>query len=134
MERLDGKYLIRTSDDTLAAEDVALGYKQLWQVEAAFRSLKQTLELRPVYHRKEERIRAHVLLCWLGLLLIRVIENQTGQTWNEVRSLMQMLHVVEYRSVDGTVKQRTELTAEQKGILSALQLPEPPRIWDISIK
>jgi transposase len=134
MERLDGKYLIRTSDDTLSAEDAALGYKQLWQVEAAFRSLKQTLELRPVYHRKEERIRAHVLLCWLALLLIRVIENQTGKTWNEVRSLMQMLHVIEYRSVDGTVKQRTELTEEQQGILSALQLPEPPRIWDISVK
>ncbi len=134
MERLDGKYLIRTSDDTLSAEDVALGYKQLWQVEAAFRSLKQTLELRPVYHRKEERIRAHVLLCWLGLLLIRVIENQTGSTWNEVRSLMQMLHVVEYQSQDGTVKQRTEFTDEQRGILSAVNVPEPPRIWDVSMK
>lgn len=64
-ERLDGKYLIRISDDTLSAEDVALGYKQLWQVEAAFRCLKQTMELRPIYHRKDERIRAHVLLCWL---------------------------------------------------------------------
>ena len=66
MEHLDGKYLLRTSDDTLSAEDVALGYKQLLKVEAAFRTLKQSLELRPVYHRKEERIRAHVLLCWLG--------------------------------------------------------------------
>jgi hypothetical protein len=45
-----------------------------------------------------------------------------------------MLHMIEYRSVDGTVKQRTELTEEQQGILSALQLPEPPRIWDISVK
>lgn len=50
-EKLDGKYLIRTSDDTLSPEDIALGYKQLLEVEAAFRTIKSTLELRPVYHR-----------------------------------------------------------------------------------
>jgi transposase len=43
--------------------------------------LKTTLELRPVYHRLEDRIRSHILLCWLALLLIRVMENQTGQTY-----------------------------------------------------
>ena len=61
--RLDGKYLLRTSDDTLAPADVALGYKQLIEVEEAFRTLKHTLELRPIYHRPDDRIRAHVLLC-----------------------------------------------------------------------
>ncbi|EGW39435.1 transposase [Desulfosporosinus sp. OT] len=72
MDHLDGKYLIRTFDDTLSVENVALGYKQLLEVERAFRTLKTMLELRPVYHRKEERIRAHVLLCWLSLLLVRI--------------------------------------------------------------
>ena len=81
MEHLDGKYLIRTSDDTLSVEDIAFGYKQLLEVERAFRTLKTTLELRPVYHRKEERIRAHVLLCWLSLLLVRIAEVNTLQTW-----------------------------------------------------
>ncbi len=71
-EKYDGKYLIRTSDDTLSAEDVALGYKQLVDVEDAFRTLKTELNLRPVYHRLEDRIRAHVLLSWLALLLVRV--------------------------------------------------------------
>ncbi len=70
--RLDGKYLVRTSNDTLAAEDVALGYKQMAEVERGFRSLKHNLDLRPVYHRLEERIRSHVLICWMALLLIRV--------------------------------------------------------------
>lgn len=132
MERLDGKYLLRTSDDTLSTEDVALGYKQLLKVEAAFRTLKSSLSLRPVYHRKEERIRAHVLLCWLALMLIRIVENQTGKTWREVRSYLQEMHVVEYQYPDGTVKQRTELTQEQKAIVSALNLDEPPKLWDIS--
>jgi hypothetical protein len=47
--------------------------------------MKQVLDLRPVYHRLEERIRAHVLLCWLALLRIRVAENATGQTWPAIR-------------------------------------------------
>lgn len=47
--RLDGKYLLRTSDDRLSPEDVALGYKQLLEVEDAFRTLKSTLDLRPMY-------------------------------------------------------------------------------------
>ncbi len=59
-----------TSDPDLSAEDVALGYKNLLEAERGFRDLKSTLELRPVYHRLEPRIRAHVLLCWLALLLI----------------------------------------------------------------
>ena len=46
-ERLDGKYLVSTSDDTLSAEDVALGYRQLLEVERCFRTLKTTLDLRP---------------------------------------------------------------------------------------
>ena len=84
-ERLDGKYLLRTSDDTLTAVDVALGYKQLVEIESAFRTLKTTLELRPVYHRLDERIRAHVVLCWLALLLVRVAELRTGKTWPVIR-------------------------------------------------
>jgi hypothetical protein len=55
-EKLDGKYLLRTSDDTLSAEDVALGYKQLLLVEDALRTLKFRLELRPIYHRLEDRM------------------------------------------------------------------------------
>jgi transposase len=60
---LDGKYLLRCSDPHLPAEDIALGYKQLLQVERGWRDMKTSLELRPVYHRLEDRIRAHVILC-----------------------------------------------------------------------
>src|SRR5690242_9635626 len=54
--------------------------------------MKQILDLRPVYHRLEERIRAHVVLCWLALLLIRVIETRTDQTWHHVRRHLDRLH------------------------------------------
>jgi transposase len=71
-QRLDGKYLIATSDPHISGEDTALGYKNLLEAERGFRDLKSALLLRPVFHRLEHRIRAHVLLCWLALLLIRV--------------------------------------------------------------
>jgi transposase len=83
-ERLDGKYLLTTSDPDMSAEDIALGYKNLLEAERGFRDMKSTLELRPVFHRLEPRIRAHVLLCWLALLLIRVAERRTGLTWPEL--------------------------------------------------
>ena len=77
-ENLDGKYLLRTSDPKMTAEDIALGYRQLLEVERGWRDMKQVIDLRPVYHRKEERIRAHVILCWLALLLARIAENAAG--------------------------------------------------------
>jgi transposase len=130
--KLDGKYLIRTSDDTLSPEDIALGYKQLLEVEAAFRTIKSTLELRPVYHRLEERIRAHILLCWLALLLIRVAERETGETWLKMRHELQKLHLGEFKGKHGQVLQTTEITNEQKSYFSALKLEQPPRF--IAIK
>jgi len=50
-------------------------------------------QLRPVYHRKQERIQAHVLLCWLGLLLIRMAENGTGQAWHRLRWELDKMHL-----------------------------------------
>jgi hypothetical protein len=129
--KLDGKYLLRTSDDTLSAEDVALGYKQLLEVEDAFRSLKQTLELRPVYHHLSDRIRAHVLLCWLALLMIRAAELKTGQTWRHIRATMAQMHLGDFRGPDGRILQRTELTLSQKAIFNALRVKEPPLIFAV---
>ena len=129
---LDGKFLLRTSDPTLSAEDVALGYKQLLEVERAWRDMKTTLDLRPVHHRKEERIRAHVLLCWLSLLLIRLAETGTDETWRTVRREMERMHLVRFDGPAGEVLQRTETTPRQAAILKALSIAEPPRIVGIT--
>ena len=123
---LDGKFLLRTSDPTLSTEDIALGYKQLLQVERGWRDMKTTLDLRPVRHRKEDRIRAHVILCWLALLLIRLAETHTGQTWRNLRDELQRIHLGTFTGPAGTSRQRTELSARQRDILRALDVPEPP--------
>ena len=93
-ERLDGKYLLSTSHPDLSAEDVALRYKNVLEAERGFRDLKSTLQLRPVFHRVEPQIRAHVLLCWLALLLIRVAERRTGLTWRRIDIELGRLHAV----------------------------------------
>lgn len=123
---LDGKFLLRSSDPTLTAEDIALGYKQLLQVERGWREMKTTLDLRPVHHRKEDRIRAHVQLCWLALLLIRIAENQTGDTWRNVRRELQRLHQGTFRGNAGLAQKTSETTAAQLRILRALGLEPPP--------
>ncbi len=128
---LDGKYILSTSDDTLSPEDVALGYKQLMEVERAFRTLKTTLDLRPVYHRKDGRITAHVFLCFLALLLVRIAERKTGLTWDQIRPLMERLHLGEFVSKDGRVLQTTEPTSEQLNILKQLDIAPPRRVQTI---
>ncbi len=125
-EHLDGKFLLRSSDPTLSVEDIALGYKQLLQIERAWRDMKTTLDLRPVHHRKEDRIRAHVLLCWLALLLIRIAENQANDTWRNLRDELQRMHLGTFTGPAGTSHQRTELTARQRDILRLLGVAQPP--------
>ncbi|WP_213453265.1 IS1634 family transposase [Rhizomonospora bruguierae] len=129
-QRLDGKYLLRCSDPKLSAEDIALGYKQLLEVERGWRDMKTTLDLRPVYHRREDRIRAHILLCWLALLLIRVAETGTGQTWSKVRADVERLHVGVFTGPAGTFCQHTELSQPQKALFAKLKITEPPRVID----
>ena len=132
-ERLDGKYILSTSDDSLSPEDVALGYKQLLEVERAFRTLKTTLELRPLYHHKDERIASHVFICFLALLLVRITERKTGITWDKIRTSMERLHLGEFSSKDGRVLQSTEPTPEQLNILKQLKISPPTKLQKIDL-
>jgi hypothetical protein len=131
-ENLDGKYLLRTSDPKMTAEDIALGYKQLLEVERGWRDMKQVIDLRPVYHRKEERIRAHVILCWLALLLARIAENAAGQTWPELRRQLDRIAVGSFTGPAGTFRQRTEISPAQAAILEQLGINPPPRIYQLT--
>ncbi len=130
--RLDGKYLLSTSDPDLSAEDVALGYKNLLEAERGFRDLKSTLEPRPVFHRVEPRIRAHVLLCWLALLLIRVAERRTGLTWRRIALELGRVHAVTLTGTAGSVTQTTPLSETAQGILRDCQVTPPPAVTTLN--
>ena len=129
---LDGKWLLRTSDLTLSPDDLAAAYQQLTQIERGWRDFKGALGLRPVFHYRQDRIRAHIQLCWLALLLLRVIENATGDTWRNVRHELDRLHLITLATGHGRIAQRSTLTTGHKTILAALELPAPPRYFDFT--
>ena len=129
--KLDGKFLLSTSDQGLSAEDVALGYKQLAEIERVNRDLKHTACVRPVRHRREDRIRSHVLLCWLALLLIRIAENESGETWHQLKKIFRPLSVGFHQSRHGAIVQTNPLTGDQKRVLKALALKQPKRYLEI---
>jgi transposase len=103
------------------------------EVERAFRNLKTTLDLRPVYHRKDERIQEHVFLCFLALLLVRIAERKTKMTLDRIKDQIERLHLGEFFSKDGRVLQTTELTPEQLNILKQLKISSPQRIRHIQM-
>jgi transposase len=129
--QLDGKFLLSSSDDDLSADQIAIYYKQLKEVEAAWRDQKHILDLRPIYHRKEDRIRAHVLLSFLALLITRVAETRARDTWRNLRRELERIHLGYFHGTAGRVHQRTELTPRQREILTAIDVPEPPRFLAI---
>src|SRR6266545_3306879 len=83
-------------------------------------------------HRLEERIRAHVTLCWLALLLVRIIETSTDKTWPAIRSELQRLHVGTFTGPAGMFRQRTELTKPVRDLLAKLQLTTPKPIIELA--
>ena len=96
-------------------------------LERGWRDQKHILDLRPIYHRKEDRIRAHVLLSFLALLLTRVAETRARDTWPNLRRELERSHLGYFHGTAGRVLQRSETTPRQREILGALDVPEPPR-------
>lgn len=92
------------------------------------KDIRTTLRLLPVYHSKDERVRSHVLLCWFSLLLIRIVVVETGQSWPEIRRVMQQQNLVDLCGINGRVLQHTEPTSQQRNILNKLNMKPTKRI------
>jgi hypothetical protein len=90
------------------------------------------LDLRPACHRLEERIRAQVLLCWLALLLVRVAENHTGQTWPAMRRELQRISIGTFTGPAGTFRQRTDIPKTTRDLLTALKIDVPRKMHDLT--
>lgn len=131
--KYDGKFVVTTNDDTLDAEDVALGYKSMTLIEGCFRQMKTTgLQTRPIYHWRPHRIIAHVKLCVLALLLERAAEIRCQQTWRMIRQTLDQLKVVRYRMHGKTIVQSTRVTSTLAEILRSLRIPMPQKILEVS--
>jgi len=131
-ERNDGKFVVHSNDDTLTAEDLALGYKQLLRVEDAWRTLKSGLKLRPMFHWAPHRIHAHVALTVLALLLERIAEHACQDTWRNIRDDLKQIKLAQLFSPHGTVWQVTDARQEARNRLKSLKIKNPPEILHLA--
>jgi len=102
--RFDGKWVLKINTD-LPAEQVALKYKELWQVEQAFRDIKSILETRPVFHQRNENIRGHVFCSFLALVLRKELD----------RRLYKSGHCFEWADIKQDLKALQETVIEDHG-------------------
>ena len=130
-ERYDGKWVITSNDDTLTAEDLALGYKQLLRVEQCWRQMKSGLRMRPVFHYRPWRIQAHVTISVLALLLERVAEIRVGDTWRNIAARLETIQVVEYDRGEARIRQTTEVRPEVEALLRKLRVAPPPKLHSV---
>ena len=130
LERLDGKLLVVTNTDAPAAEVISR-YKSLADIERGFRTLKSDIEIGPMYHRLPRRIRAHALICFLALILHRVLrmrlkkanrEESPGRLLDALKRIQQQAAA----TADGqVVRGVTKLAAQQKELFAAIGVPTP---------
>jgi hypothetical protein len=128
-ERLDGKFVLTTNDDTLSAADIALGYKGMWIIEACFRKMKTTgLGIRPMFHWAPRRIVAHVKLCVLALMIQRTAEVAAEAPWARLVDVLGRLQAVRYTAEGAPIVQASRITPELAAILKKLDVPRPKPI------
>jgi transposase len=143
LEAREGAYLLRTNLTANGAADLWKKYMQLTEVEAAFRTLKSELAIRPLFHQLEKRVKAHVLVAFLGYALLVTLKHLLKRGSSEYSPAKALQRLSELYSVDivlPTIEGReiwlrriTKLDDEQQRILYQLQLQLPERLEPIQI-
>lgn len=126
--RLDGKHAVFSNDDSLSSTDLALGYRQLLRVEQCWRDLKSHLGLRPVFHYAPRRIRAHVAISVLSLLMQRAAERACNDSWRRIRDDLNQIKLVQYTTPDGRFRQTSTIREDAQKRLKELGIQNPPFI------
>jgi transposase len=103
-KRFDGKWVLKTNTG-LTAEQVALKYKELWQVEQVFRDMKSILDTRPIFHQRNETIKGHVFSSFLALVLIKEL----------YRRIEKAGHDFEWADIKQDLSALQEITLEDNG-------------------
>ena len=138
-EMMDGKLLVVTNVQDMTPEKVIERYKSLADIERGFKVLKSELEIGPVYHRLPERIRAHASICFMALILHRVMRMRlraanTGVT--PERALQSLKRIQHHRvSINGAppLCGVSSMTTEQNAVLIALRVKQPSQFKQLSL-
>jgi hypothetical protein len=130
--RYDGKFVLRTNVD-LAADQVALKYKELWRVEHAFRTVKSVLDTRPIYHKCDETIKGHVFASFLALVVMHEMDRRLAAKghrfeWEDVKRDLDALSEVEVADGNDRYWLRTEFVGATGKALQALGIAAPAKV------
>ncbi len=134
--RFDGKWVLQTNTD-LPAGQVALKYKELWQVERVFRDVKSLLDTRPIFHQCDNTIKGHVFCSFLALILKKELDrrlNAAGHVfeWTDIIHDLKALQQVQIEENDKRFSIRTECKGNCGKIFQAVGVALPPSIHDLS--
>lgn len=130
-EMMDGKLLLVTNVQDLEPAQVVARYKSLADIERGFRVLKSEIEIAPVFHRLPERIRAHASICFMALILYRVMRQRLKIAGSSLspEAALERLRRVQRHTVsinDGVPLQGiSTINPEQASVLAALELKKP---------
>jgi transposase len=131
---MDGKLLLVTNVKDLSPEDIVARYKSLADIERGFKVLKSEIEIAPVHHRLPQRIRAHAMICFLALILQRVMrarlkQNPIKEVQSPERALSILRRVQTHRVTPAASKNPitgvSHLDDEQLAILNVFQVTKP---------
>ena len=119
--------LIQTEEEDITAPEAVARYKELSDVERGFRSLKDVIEMRPIYHQTEPRVKAHIFVAALAFLLERMLEKKLkgARSILSVKDALEALHtiqVVEYEVGDQKKKGVTAGSDRARQVLKALKI------------
>lgn len=133
--RFDGKWVLITNTN-FPADQVAVKYKELWQVEQVFREVKSILETRPVYHQRDENIRGHVFCSFLALVLRKELDRRLDEAgcnfeWADIKQDLRSLQEVLIEDSGKSLALRTECTGTCGKVFRAVGVAIPPTIREI---
>ena len=131
-ERFDGKWVLRTNT-TLTARDVALKYKELWQVEHIFRDMKSLVDTRPVFHQRDDTITGHVFCSFLALVLLKELKRRLSAAgydfeWRKIRQDLKALQEIVIAEKEQQLVVRTECQGVSGKVFKAVGVALPPTI------
>ncbi len=134
--RFDGKWVLQTNTN-LPSSEVTLKYKELWQVESAFRDVKTVLETRPVFHKMDETIRGHVFCSFLALVLRRELDKRLetlnmDYEWNDIKRDLTALQEVTLEEEQSKLAIRTACRGICADVFKAVCVAVPPTIRTIA--
>jgi transposase len=133
--RYDGKWVLNTNT-TLTPEQVALKYKELWQVEQVFRDMKSVLDTRPIFHQRDETIRGHVFCSFLALVLRKALDSHLERAghcleWADIKQDLEALQEVTITEQSKTLAIRTECVGTCGKIFQAVGVAIPSTIREL---